>query len=163
MVGNMQDAQKIYKRRRSYKGIDVDGHVGGGPLPAGWKKIGEGSFRSCYLSPDGVVYKVCYDYFTIDNGPNENDNEYLNWYRIKSQKKRVPGWKIPDVSIYSWFEGNKHISVVAMEYVQGTHEIFDDDEECAGDWGMSEFGIEDRHEGNYIVSGKTRYLVDLSF
>lgn len=49
-LGSLKDAQTVVE----YQHGSLD------ELPSGWKKIGGGSYRRAYLSPDGIVYKVGY-------------------------------------------------------------------------------------------------------
>jgi hypothetical protein len=60
-IGNIEDAKLIYRRRRT----------GYGPLPKGWKKLGMGAYRTAYLSPDDIVYKLCHN-----KNCSANDHEY---------------------------------------------------------------------------------------
>lgn len=58
-IGSFEEAQEIFRWVRSFE-LDYgrpkcvqDGHA-----PEGWKYLGRGSFRSVWLSPSGVAYKV---------------------------------------------------------------------------------------------------------
>lgn len=158
-LGNKNDAMLIYRRRRS----------GAGPLPKGWKSLGHGAYRTCYLSPDGVVYKVAHA------GQHEyNLFEFHNFKNIRSKRIRLPsGWRVPKVKLYSFKDDNDLVHVVAMQYVEGKHlrcpdnvdwDQFDSmlQKEYGAVKAFGKCGLWDFHEGNFMVahSGK-RYIIDL--
>lgn len=123
-----------------------------------------GTARLVYVSGN-VVYKV--------ERPNEygaNDNEYLNYLRIKSIDM-PSGWAIPEMSLYD-IDGTP---VLAAELIHGRPygECFaqwsggtcDCDTECLSareyDLITSTTGITDLAHGNIIVNHSTYYLVDM--
>lgn len=160
MIGNLLDAQTIYRRRRN----------GNGPLPKGWKKIGEGSFRQAYLSPDGVVYKVCKEYYSNssqDAKTNDNDLEFLQYSRIKKQRIKYKGWKINPVESFYFKDGFLDVTINVSPFVKGRHEVFadldPDLDEMPFDRAFSHFGLDDAHDENYVLAdGGRRWIIDLS-
>lgn len=155
-LGNKKDAELIYRRRRS----------GAGPLPKGWRKLGAGAYRTSYLSPDGVVYKVCHP----EEGDEWNSYEFRNFIRIRKDKTRLPkGWRVAPAKLYSFNHDESEAHVVAMEYVEGEHmKISEDDdweEKLDGSGATRAFracNIWDVHEGNFVITrdGK-KVIIDL--
>jgi hypothetical protein len=156
-LGNKEDAQLIYRRRRS----------GNGPLPKGWKKLGEGAYRSTYLSPEGVVYKVNGSTYDGDH----NFIEAMNFRRIRSSKVKVPRtWRVAKTKLYTFDHDDDKVNVVAMEYVKGEHKsglctseqeekYF---EECGAIAAWDALGLDDLHEGNFVITPKgTKVIIDL--
>ncbi len=163
MLGNSQDAKFITEWARGCP----DGsnrRFYGGPMPEGWKFIGYGSFRSVYLSPEGVAYKVqqYYSQYSWDNV-----GEYQNWQRIHRECEFPEGVRLPDLTLYE--NGGK--PVVAMEYVRGMT-LADFNRSCQGDEQdkyrryrglMVEcgygFNLLDMHEENVMVDEESGDLV----
>lgn len=105
MVGCKRDAEFIRKRHNQY------------PLPNGWTKLGEGSQRKVFLSPDKVVYKV-----ELKKAGGSNSSEFFNIQRI-SELEPLSGWDLPDATLY---EVSLHKTVLAMEFIEGEFDV-----ECA--------------------------------
>ncbi len=105
MLGNESDARLIFEWKESQF---LNGYS---PAPRGWAYLGQGSFRSAYLSPDGVVYKV-------EHAPGgfygqSNYGEMLNlrryWLTKMPKGCRLPRW--------GWYPiGNRTTGVIAMEH-----------------------------------------------
>ena len=79
-------------------------------MPEGWQKIGSGGFRTAYLGPDGVIYKV---------GSDGNEETYGSRFEVRKARrlarKPMPDFiKIPRTSGFTF--GDRFI--VAMEYVE---------------------------------------------
>lgn len=154
-LGNKNDAELIYRRRKT----------GAGPLPKGWKKLGEGSYRTSYLSPDRVVYKVCH--------PWEHDTnilEFENYRRIRKSKTRLPrGWAVAPTQLYSFTFGGESVNVIAMQYVEGEHKTgltYDQSEVWLENVGamhaFNKCDLWDIHEENFVITpeGK-KVIIDL--
>jgi hypothetical protein len=159
-LGCKQDAKLIYRRRKT----------GYGPLPKGWKKLGAGAYRTSYLSPDQVVYKVCHQ-DEYDSGDHwSNLCEFNVFKRCRISKARLPrGWRIAKTKLYSFDCDDGQVHIIAMEYVEGKHlEIGpdDDDEIIFSKIGATKayevIGLYDLHEGNFVVTpdGKN-VIIDL--
>lgn len=152
-LGNRQDAELIYRRRKT----------GAGPLPKGWKKLGAGAYRTSYLSPDKVVYKVCHS----EEGHEWNTFEFNNFVKIRREKTRLPrGWRVAPVKLYHIDDG---VGIIAMKYVDGTHIVIPDDddwdellEQSGANKAFHACGMWDVHEGNFLVTrdGK-KVIIDL--
>lgn len=155
-IGTLEHAKLIYRRRRR----------GFGPLPRGWKKVGEGTYRTCYLSPDGVVYKL--DKKSACD-PNSNRGEFEN-YKAFRKTKLPKGWRIAPTYMHS-FDDDGEVCVVAMKYVEGRHEKVDKMSlqqvdlhwEANQAWdAFDALGLMDLHEENYLVTPRgTKVIIDL--
>jgi len=151
-LGCKEDAELIYRRRRTSRG----------PLPKGWKKLGEGTYRSTYLSPAGVVYKVAHPWEQDTNIP-----EYNNYLRIRNGKIRLPkGWAIAPAHLYSFPFKDETVNVVAMKYIEGKHEMgmtYDQSEawfeKIGADRVFEKLNLYDLHEGNFVVTPEGKYVI----
>lgn len=86
-----------------------------GDIPAEAVFLGIGSYRTAYLAPDGVVYKVMRNSYGSSQSTLEADNAAL--YREKHDKEKFPGWEIPEFTVYS-INGRP---VVATPHQKGKH------------------------------------------
>lgn len=112
-IGNKTDAEIIYswvlglREERNWPDYAKDGAA-----PDGWKYIASGSFRSVWLSPEGVAYKVEHD----ERGgysrqsANEIENLKIAWERGVPEGCRLP--RFDDFRL-------KGEVVVAIEYITG--------------------------------------------
>lgn len=106
IVGNAEDARLIHNHVRE--------HGRHGPAPKGWKRAGQGSFRSAWLSPDGVVYKVQH----YHHSHQSNEGEIQNILKILSGRPLPEQCRIPQATFYD--VGNStNDGVIAMECVNG--------------------------------------------
>lgn len=150
-IGNKKDAELIYRRRRT----------GAGPLPRGWRKLGAGAYRTSYLSPDKVVYKICHP----EEGDEWNNFEFNNYARIRRDKTRLPrGWRVAPVKLYAVAGA----SIIAMKYIEGAHlkinaDVWEDEIEKTGaNQAFRSCNIWDVHEENFIVtSDGKKVIIDL--
>jgi len=162
----MDDARLIYRRTKNYYG-EGDG---GRSIPKGWKALGEGGYRHCYLSPDKVVYKVCYDYYTAEEAElNENELEILTYRDYRSGKLSFDGWRLARTKGYRFMDGDLEITVNGQEYISGvveespapgpTYKFYTDYLQKA----FEAFALEDWHNGNYLLAknGK-RIIIDMA-
>lgn len=130
MIGSIHEAKLIFDACGD-RWID-------GILPEGWSHLGGGSTREAYLSPSGVVYKICHYY--QEDYPSENEYEFFNFARIKQDGRLPKGWMVPEVTLHD-FEATFHVysydtlnpemrtckvAVLASEYVPGPEESLDD-------------------------------------
>jgi hypothetical protein len=135
--------------------------------PKGWKKLGSGAYRTAYLSPTGIVYKIAFDYYEEGSRyTNNNDEEFNNYLDIARKNLSFRGWRIPKLYAYTWIDdlSNLKITVNAMEYVEGEHEkkkgdeAYDEFEHVFG-----RFGLYDCQPANWVLSPSGhRYIVDLA-
>ncbi len=140
MIGNAADAKLISE-------------CGGYATPKGWRRLGSGCYRTAYLSPEGVVYKV--ETYRA-NGCNKREAD--NLIRLNKKCRMPEGTRLPKFTYYS------DCGVIAMERLDRTlHEV--DDHE---DWNKyqslrAQIGyatrICDMHNGNVMVDDETGDLV----
>lgn len=109
-----------------------------GVLPEGWTEVGDGSTRVAYLSPSGIVYKVCKEY-SLD-WLSENAHEYANFKEIKERGLLPKGWHVPRANLYDFtafytqWTGREpekkwgRVDVLACEYIPGEECLLSDDE-----------------------------------
>lgn len=99
-IGSMTEAETILAAHK------------GKTIPAGWKEIGSGEYRTAYLSPTGVVYK-------IERGFRKNQSNRGEYERILELRydKILAGYGayIPK----AWLYECGRTDVIAMEYVTG--------------------------------------------
>lgn len=110
-IGNIEDAETILHWVRSSEySYGLSSVVAEELAPEGWEYLGRGSFRSVWLSPEGVAYKVehsdCYGCQSVI----EVDNLTYAWSR-----------QVPDGCRLPRFHGYRigHEMVVAVERVSG--------------------------------------------
>lgn len=108
MIGNEKDALLIHNwwhsHRDSYR-----------KPPKGWKYLGDGSFRTAYLSPDGVVYKIQKDLSGVRYLTNQtNYGEYETWKRLYFGCKMPKHSRLPKLSYYA-VPGQHNVGVIAIE------------------------------------------------
>lgn len=165
-IGNVSDATLIRtwvrdSPKRSKWGRPDCVHKG--YAPEGWKYLGSGSFRSVWLSPEGVAYKVLHTPEDYDNQQRgELDCLARAWEIELPARCRVPKYQ-PYV-----FEGE---IITAVERING--KTLDD---SYGEDDYDEFatiksiasrrlGLQDMHGDNCMVDENTRelVLVDLGY
>lgn len=159
-VGNSGDAKLAWNH-----------HYNDHKLPQGWSTVGSGSTRTCYRSPDDVVYKV--------GETVTNLTESRAARRLRGQKRlEIQGVVIPKARCWPV----KDDWIVAMEYVEPTKRV-----ECGVDkwtmpnvcdcrnfgtprmcfsylieWLQDEVGLIDMFWGNIILGKDNRfYIIDL--
>lgn len=169
MIGTVEEAQEIF---------DAVGRPVAGLPPAGWREIGAGGTRHCYLSPSGVVYKICYN--NGDERPGYNEREHDNLEKIRNGGKLPKGWRVPKSHLHS-FRSNierwnvrlqkeevvpAQVSVIAMEYISGKRLGSMCDNISGNDWWDMEeafkaVGLHDTGGANAIkAEDGTRYIID---
>lgn len=112
-IGNFHDAQTILMWVRSHpEKYGRPECVRGGVAPEGWEYVSSGSFRSVWLSPEGVTYKVTHSgggYVTRQQ-EGEIDNLKEAWSKGTPDGCRLPRFDRFDV---------EEEVVVAMEMIHG--------------------------------------------
>lgn len=104
MLGNAKDAEFIHNWYHETL-------YGRGGAPEGWKHLGSGSFRSAYLSPDGVVYKVQQNIGPYC-GYQTNEGEYEKWRSLYFGCKMPEYSRLPKLGYFPIKEG---VGVIAIE------------------------------------------------
>ncbi len=192
-VGNHRDARiahAVHVRHMDYvEGLIEDMLEGGcditpamnALLPDGWVWLGAGQYRSTYLSPNGVVYKV--NRYAYDDGSGMgNVGEMKN---IQHLCDNLPeGFAVPAATMYRVHSNSRNSSVdhvLAMEAVDTSTPFtncYGDDcyaEGCAFNEGNKRMGVEcsfvalqplfnvmtDVHAGNVFADSLgTMWVVD---
>lgn len=160
-IGNEKDAQTILEwvipHREKY---DAPRCTYSGSAPKGWRFLGKGSFRSVWLSPEGVAYKV--DHYR-DAWCNQSERELINLTRAWLRERTVKGCRLPKFHGYE-FGGEV---VVAIEAINGVrlwdykgadrgilYDLMSDIE--------NEYRLTDMHDENVMVD-EDGYLVPVDF
>ena len=89
MIGNLEEAQFIYNWYRNIKASYYD-------RPDGWQYLGSGCYRTAYLSPSGVVYKV----EQSEGSWQSNRGEYETWKRLYLNCKMPKHSRLPKLSYF---------------------------------------------------------------
>ena len=89
MIGNLEEAQFIYNWYRNERADYYD-------RPDGWEYLGSGCYRTAYLSPSGVVYKV----EQSENSWQSNKGEYETWKRLYLNCKMPEHSRLPKLSYF---------------------------------------------------------------
>lgn len=164
-IGNEEDARTILdwvrssqKRRFSWPKC-VDTKEG----PDGWTFLGRGSFRSVWLSPEGVVYKVNHEDDWDEQSADEVDTLSRVW-----DVGPLEGCRLPK---FNWFQLDEEI-VVVMEWVKGwtlwEYNSRENDCDKRSEYTSLmrriavEYAVGDMHDENVMVD-KDGYLVPVDF
>lgn len=112
-IGNEHDAQTILHWVRDHSSeYGIPSCVEDESAPHQWEFIGHGSYRSVWLSPEGVAYKVDHSSGGWDGQCREEiDNLKAAW-----EKGAIDGTRLPKFSEYSF--GDE--TVVAIELIRGS-------------------------------------------
>src|SRR5512139_3469767 len=100
MIGNIEEARFI--REWCYENDHWES-------PKGWRRLGSGCYRTAYLSPSGVVYKVerCSNSYQTNEGEAGALRRYM--FRKFPQGCRLPRYQL--------FTFDEHEGVMAMEHL----------------------------------------------
>ena len=128
--------------------------------PAGWKYLGSGCYRSAYLSPDNVVYKIQYTPGVYCGQPNIG--EYRRWWDLRLRYREPEGVRWPLMNCFR-FEGGDDVN--AMDYVGKTLSQYygpDRDKYVSAarlcSWNL---GLSDMHHGNLAVDEERKLIVPI--
>lgn len=114
LVGNQEEATFIHDW---HHGAPLGGQQS---APEGWKYLSSGSFRSAYLAPSGVVYKV-----QNDIGPysryQTNECEYEKWRSLYFGCKMPRYSRLPKLGYFPIKEG---VGVIAIERFSKSYRYF---------------------------------------
>lgn len=115
MIGNAEEAARITQWY-------YDGYVG--DAPEGWKYLGAGVFRTAYLSPSGVVYKVQKSRaYSCQSNQGEWDAYRRLYYTCKMPKHS----RLPKMGFFPMDGGP---GVIAAEFIPkqcGWYQMFKND------------------------------------
>lgn len=162
-IGSEKNAKLIRDWVASSRNINnwnIPEHVVHGDAPEGWAYLGRGSFRSAWLGPDGVVYKVGHQ---KNSHQQEQEVEKI---QECLEKKQLPGCRIPRASEWRFDDGDE--IVVSMEKVNGTtlNNYLGPDREEMYDFMLNvekHFRLWDMHDQNIMVDEITNELVPVDF
>lgn len=160
-IGNERDARVILDwvipHRQKY---DVPRCARSETAPEGWRFLGKGSFRSVWLSPEGVAYKVDHQ---RDRWCDQSERELVNLTRAWGRGHTIEGCRLPKFHGYK-FDGE---IVVAIEAIKGSrlndYEGFDRGQlyDLMNDI-ENEYRLSDMHDENVMVD-EDGYLVPVDF
>ena len=113
-IGNDHDALTIYSWVRSHP-VEYGRPtcVNDEEAPQGWEYLGKGSFRSVWLSPEGVAYKV--EHESDERYAYQSTREVEN-LRSAWEKGALEGCRLPKFQKYDTPSGD---IVVAIEHIKG--------------------------------------------
>lgn len=122
----------------------------------GWRNVGSGSFRTAYLAPDGLIYKV-------DRNPELSDQygnraEWTVWTEWVERGTNGANITLPDM----WLHDN---GVMAVEYIESdnTSTVYawnTVERMCKELLGAAYMWVSDVHPGNWRVKDNTVYIID---
>jgi hypothetical protein len=155
-VGSLSEAMEIFET--------AGDRWNESPLPEGWLEVGDGSTRMVYLSPSGVAYKICKEYW--EDYPSANAYEFQNFREISERKLLPEGWFVPKATLFTFnafytqfdnraTEPTKQwgtVDVLACEYIPGDDGTLTDDEV---DVVFARVGLYDPTQWNAKVHGYT--------
>lgn len=163
-IGNAVDAQLIldWTRAGAYRFGRSD-RVRDGEAPEGWEYIDAGSFRSVWVSPEGVAYKVTHD--PGHTAPNENE-----WCSLKAAwtSKLPMGVRLPRAFLFDLEWEGRAECVVAMERIEGPL-LYDYEGDRRGEYYASLSACEtlldlwDLHDENAVVDIVSGDIVIVDF
>ncbi len=162
-IGNEHDAQTIAYWVRSHSTeYGRPKCVIHGEAPDGWKFLGNGSFRSVWLSPEGVAYKVEHDTSYTYQSVEEVTKLGIAWDRGPIKGCRLP-------KFHSYIVGDDDL-VIAIEAINGVT-LYESEEKYSPE-GLdyydllseieSAYRLGDMHDENAIVD-EDGYLVPVDF
>lgn len=164
MIGTLEEASAIYYAISSHSGRSEWVYSKcSAELPEGWTFLGAGRDRTAFLSPSGVVYKVCHYYY---NSETSNDIEHSNFQTIEKSGKLPVPWKVPKSHLHCFnrYHGllgkrTERIVVMACDYVKG--ERWSSTYYTPMYEAFSSVGLSDTFEGN-AISGEDgfNYIID---
>lgn len=161
-IGNFHDAQTILHWVRSHPSrYGRPTCVTEESAPEGWSYLGRGSFRSVWLSPEGVAYKVGHEGYR----ENQCSDEIANLRSAWADPRSVPdGCRLPR---FEGFDVDGDL-VVAIEKISGM--VLDEyhGEEQSKYYKLMRtvekvFRLWDMHSENCMVEDGTGYLVPVDF
>lgn len=112
-IGSFERAAEIHEWVSSSRvRYDLPRRVLSGGAPAGWRFVGRGCFRSVWLSPEGVAYKVEHTADYALQGEREVENLEAAW----SKGAPPEGCRLPKFHSYRIDDE----LVIAVEMISGT-------------------------------------------
>ena len=158
-IGNEDEARQIlYWVRASPRDYDYARPqcVTQEEAPEGWEYVGTGSFRSVWLSPTGVAYKVEHGSKYSHQSEEEATNLNRAWSKGAPEGCRLPKWQR--------FVVDEDETIIAIELIRGVtlyeysgdiphDELYDRLSRCE-----THFKLYDLHDSNVIID-EDGYLV----
>lgn len=165
MVGNEKDAMRL---ATWFYDNNPDGlkwqEKPKGRTPAGFKRLGSGSYRIAYLhKASNVVYKI--DRYVDSHSSMSNSGEVENYPVLvnKVEEKGLTKVKVPQTSGHEFMLDAKRVVVCAMEFIAG--KLGTEDSIHYGSDSYTQYrscGVSDQHGGNYIVDAENNiWVIDL--
>jgi hypothetical protein len=111
----------------------------------GWRKLGQGSYRTAYLSPKGVVYKVNNDGHDGKRRRGYNYAEVTNIIRIREEMELPRQWSVPDVTLYRVSDSDYVAAMPCLDISAPLNNCYVWGEDCPSC---------KEHEGNKRMNGK---------
>lgn len=133
--------------------------------PEGWTHLGGGSFRSAYLSPSGVVYKVQKN--LSGSRYQTNYGEWETWKRLYLGCKMPEYSRLPRLNYFP-IPGKVNVGVIAIEKLEdcytsyGTFIDKHGDVQCWGDVASRVSNVTrvgDLYGDNVMIDRKNNLLV----
>jgi hypothetical protein len=159
-IGSERDAQTILEWVSSHRErYDAPTCTYSETAPEGWKYLGKGSFRSVWLSPEGVAYKVSH---SVEGWCSQQEEELVNLTRAWGRAP-LDGCRLPQ---FHGYEVSGEI-VVAIEAINGVR-LWDYKGADRGalydlmDAIEKEYRLIDMHDENVMVD-ESGYLVPVDF
>jgi hypothetical protein len=160
MIGNAEEAVFIHNwwhspARGSYS-----------QPPAGWTYLGGGCYRSAYLAPSGVVYKVQKD--LSGESWQTNYGEWQTWKRLYLSCKMPKRSRLPQLGFYPVPGGENHLGVIAIEKLDGVYSYYGTYKDENGEpqyWSTvcsaigEATGVGDLYGDNLMIDEKNNLLV----
>lgn len=155
-IGTVEDALTAILIHLDY--TETDGRYtypnGTAVTEPGWKYLGSGIHRYCYLAPSGLVYKVPATH--TDKGCRSAQEAEAKAAEILSQEDAPEGFMVPEVNLID-VDG---IPVVVMPDYGSEPCYLDYDEEITAE---RFFRNTDTHMGNMRRVGQALVMIDLGF
>lgn len=170
MIGTLEEARALFDA--------VGDRWNDGYPPPGWKHLGSGGTRAAYLSPSGVVFKVCHEY--EDDEKSHNEREHENFKKIVRCGKLPGNWRVPrsylhhfQTEVQRWNYSTKakevqptRVVILACDYIAGQEiggwaEGWDECDMEEMERAFLAVGLHDVGGGNAVrCADGTHYIID---
>jgi len=160
-IGNEHDALTILHWVRSFpREYGRPKCATSGEAPDGWQFLGKGSFRSVWLSPEGVAYKVEHDPGYSYQSDEEINNLTEAWKRGPLEGCRLPQFEryvVGDDDLVVAIEAIKGDTLYEYDGPEDRDDLYDLLRECE-----DYYRLGDLHDENAMVD-EEGYLVPVDF
>lgn len=159
MIGTAEEAEFIH-----YWYHDVREDYQWEMAPEGWEYLGEGCYRTAYLAPSGVVYKVQQ---TEGRSYQSNKGEWEQWKRLRFNCKMPRHTRLPWL-YYHQLPSRDGLGVIAIErFTRSLNNVRRYGYEEKGDldyWSLlpevqEATGVGDLYGNNLMIDEKRKMLV----